>query len=241
MKNNIDFTDYTRITDVLLYLNDIISLNFTVVLSKNDKFGARKFFSFETEYNKDGLGNPMRSIKRTMSYYFVIDNREVFANGMIFRPQDVEYLNRIIELQILPWYFGDKKNNAFQIVDKTLVLKEFNPVTYTQSDSKYIIFEPKVIAFENGLYTQGIKLQLGSGDIIEMELDRFMGMVNVLKSDMYAVASSMINYVKIPPYGINEYKMVGLGSGKVKDNTQIPNYSGRGAASFLDNIGKKGN
>lgn len=237
--SNIDFTDYARITDILLWLDDIHTFNFTVALSKKNKLGNRQFFAFETEY-PDGR-DQLRSIKRTMNFYFTIDNREIFTAGMILRPQDVEYLNRIIADQILPWFF-DPKKNVFKIINQQLTLKEYTPVVYTQSDSKYIVFEPCVITYDNGQYGQGINLKLASSTV-QMDLDKFMGIVNLLKSDMYSIANSMINYTKIQPYGINTLQMSGLGSGKqnVFDRPEeISRFKSKPRTnSFLDNANKK--
>lgn len=215
----IDFTDYNRISDVLMYFTSTLTLNFTVSLSKKNQLGQRQFFQYETEYQSDYVGGgPLRSIKRNMNFYFTIDNREVFAGGMILRAQDVEMLMMLIQEKVLPWFFGGSKEYAFQIIENKLVLKEFEPVFYTQSDNKYLKFEPIVYSFEDGTFTQGVQMSLASGDVAPMELDKFMGFIHLLRSDMYAVACNMVNYVKIPPYGVNEFKVAGLGTGKQRDN-----------------------
>ena len=61
----IQFTDYDRITDILMYLSNNITLNFNVVLSRKDKTGKRSFFHYETEYPSKCLGvNTGRGIKK---------------------------------------------------------------------------------------------------------------------------------------------------------------------------------
>ena len=93
--NNVDFTEYNRITDILMYLSNVLTLNFTVALSKKTKFGGRQFFQYEVEYGSDDNSNSsLRSIKRNMNFYFTIENREVFASGMMLRPQDIEIIIR---------------------------------------------------------------------------------------------------------------------------------------------------
>ena len=65
----IQFTDYDRITDILMYLSNTITLNFNVVLSRKDKTGKRSFFHYETEYPSKYLGvNTGRGIKRNMNF-----------------------------------------------------------------------------------------------------------------------------------------------------------------------------
>ena len=216
---SIDFTDYNRITDVLMYFTETITLNFTVSLYSKTKTGERRFFQYETEYGTgDVFNSKTRSIKRNMNFYFTIDNRDQFTAGMLLRPQDVEALNILIDQKILPWFFGDESINAFQIIDNKLCLKTFEEVYFTQSDNKYIKFEPIVYSYEDGSFSQGIKMTLASGDTIPINLDKFLGFMHLLRSDMYAVATSLINYVKTPPYGINEYKVGGLGTGKPKED-----------------------
>jgi hypothetical protein len=60
---SIDFTEYDRITDTLMWLADNITLNFTVGLSKKAKSGERAFYHYETRYGSDKYGSPLRSIK----------------------------------------------------------------------------------------------------------------------------------------------------------------------------------
>ena len=72
MNNNIDFTEYDRVQDTLMYLTDKIVLTFIVALSKKTLGGQRSFFHYETQYNSDSYGSQLRSIKRNMSYYYTI-------------------------------------------------------------------------------------------------------------------------------------------------------------------------
>lgn len=237
--SNIDFTDYDRITDVLMYLSDKITLNFVLSLSKKTLNKERQFFHYETKYNSDSYnGTELRSIKRNMNFYFVLGNREIFGNGIVLRPQDVELLIRIIDQKVLCWFFGTVKEHAFRYIDGKLVLGEFSPVVYTQSETKYISFEPIVYCYEEtGQYAEGITMIFPNGDSTPMNLDKFMGFFHLLKSDMYSVACSLANYAKMQPYGINVYSPTGLGaSPKPKDNwnSKPINYNGFGSNAFLD-------
>ena len=141
--NNIDYTEYDRITDTLMWLSDNISLNFTVGLSRKTKTGERAFYHYETKYGSDKYGTPLRSIKRQISYAFTIDCKDDFLAGMMLRPQDVELIVRIIDKKVFPWYFGDNKQLAFKVIDDKLVLKEFTPVPFVQ-DSKWLSFQPAI-------------------------------------------------------------------------------------------------
>ena len=78
-----------------------------------------------------------------------------------------------------------------------------------------------------------------------MTIDKFMGLYNILKSDMYGIACSLATYAKCGPYGTNVYRPTGLG---VSPNQQRSDsgwnnqnsYKGFGANSFLNNASKKG-
>ena len=244
----IQFTDYDRITDILMYLSNTITLNFNVVLSRKDKAGGRSFFQYETAYSSKFTGVDIgRSIKRNMNFYYTLDNKNDFANGFIIKPQDVMILNMIIENQILPWFF-DPEKRIFSITkegDRLIIKGKFEPVNYTQSEYKYISFVPIIYTYEDGTFKEGIRIYLNSqSEFADLDIDRFMGLVCILKNtDMYATACSMVNYVKMPPYGTNIFSMTGLGGGYVQDNWQesedITKDKSQRQNNFLDNAKKK--
>lgn len=244
MNNDINFSDYDKITDILMWLSDNITLNFVVSLNKTTKLGTKKFFHYETMYGVDKFtNNPNRSIKRNMNFYFVIDNRDNFANGLLLRPQDVYTLDMLITNEVLPWYFGTKEQLAFRIINKELKLAEYTPVTWAQSDIKYITFEPYVYEFEDGTSAQGIRWVLYSGDVILMSLDKFLGFLQLIRSDMYAIACANVTYAKTQPYGINVYDSRGLGGGRnaQQDSSEWRSKQDTGATtqSFMNNLRSK--
>jgi len=218
---NIDYTDYDRITDKLMFLSNTITLNFTVVLAKKDKMGNRSHIHYEAEYpSKFRDQNMSRSIKRDILYYFTIDNSTDFGNGLVLRPQDVEILKMLLDQQILPWFFGVKR--VFGIKDNKLFVKNYgDPVVYAQSDYKFISFTPIVFEYEDGTFKEGIRIYLNNQDAFaDLDIDRFMQFVNIIKcTDMYNAALNMINYVKIPPYGVNMHRSAGLGSDAYQYNS----------------------
>lgn len=115
MSNNIDFTQYERIQDYLMYLSDKITLSFVLALSKKSINGQRSFFHYETKYNSDSYGSELRSIKRNMNYYFLISDKNIYGSGIVLRPQDVEIIIMLIKQRVLPWFFGTTEQHAFQI------------------------------------------------------------------------------------------------------------------------------
>lgn len=244
----IEFSEYDRITDTIMWLGDNITLNFTVGLSRKSRNGDRMFFEYETQYGSDKYGSPMRSIKRQMSFAFTIDIRDNFLAGMMLRPQDVELLCRIIDIKVLPWYFGNSREQGFKIIEDKLILKEFEPATLVQ-DSRWISFQPEVATDpRTEMETRGVRVELYSGYVWVMTIDKFMGFYHILKhTDMYAIACAMVNYVKTPPYGTNIYVAQGLGISPTGSNNtvddawkQATNKHGFASNSFLeDSKGKE--
>lgn len=259
--SNITFDQYDRITDNIFWFDQNITMSFTVGLSRRSKDGGRIHFHYETEVPSKYIGvQKSRSIKRSMSYYFTIDNRRDFANGFILRQQDVYMLCHIIESQILPWFF-DLKKRIFSIIkdgdDEKLIISEYKPVIYAQENNRYLKLEPIICTFTDESVKEGIRLTLNSeSEYVDMDIDKFLGFYAILsKTDMYAVACSMINYAKMPPHGLNIYRPIGLGGGISSDNWSSSEDvlyesssssnngiagSGNGSGkSFLDNIGRK--
>lgn len=211
---SIDFTEYDRITDTLLYFNDDCVLNFTVALSRKSRTGERIFYHYESMYGSDKYGGKLRSIKRYMNFYFVIDIKSDFNKGFIIRPQDAEMLTRLIEAKVLPWYFGNQNQVAFQIINDKLALTSYEPVIYTQAglyDTKYLSFEPVVLS-ENDLDIRGVRMDLSTGYSFTITIDKFMGFFRLLNSDMYTAATGLLTYAKSEPYGINSHTLQGLGA-----------------------------
>ena len=244
----IQFQDYDRISDLLLYLSDTITLNFTVALSRKSKDGGRAFFQYESEYDSKYIGQlKSRSIKRQMNFYFTIDNKNDFGNGFILRPQDVIIVLKVIEDQLLPLYF-DPKKRIYKVIENKLIIKgEFNPIVYAQSEYKFISFVPIVCEYNDG-FKEGVRLTVNS-DYVDIDIDKLMGFYYILKNtDMYSVACSMVTYVKQPPYGVNTFKGGGLAGGSYSDqwssntndiDNQYDKSTQKRENNFLNNLGRK--
>lgn len=235
-----EYMDYDKITDLLMFFSNDILLKFSVLLSKNvsKTNKSRKFFHSECIYSSKYMDtNESVSIIRNMNmYYFLIDIKNDFLGSIVLKPGDVEILKMLLDQRILPWFFGN--NKAFQIIDNKLYLGEYGEsVMYTQDDYKYLGFTPIVITYEDGQSKQGIRINVNNQDTFaDLDIDSFMTFVNIIKcTDMYNAACNLINYVKMPPYGINQFKSVGLGSGGYRND--MSGYNNKGN-SFLNNAKK---
>lgn len=240
------YTEYDRITDILMYLSSSFTLNFNVILSKKDKSGSRSFFQYETEYGSKFIGTDKgRSIKRIMQFFFTIDNKKDFTNSFMMRLQDVYLITTIIEKRLFPLIFGERR--VYKIIEKQLVIVDkVDPILYAQSEYKFLLFEPIVYQYENKTYKEGVRISVNSKfDTIDMDIDKFLGFYYLLKTtDMYTAAATLINFVKLPPHGINVYSQIGLGGG-----APLPDWSQTNDISetkepvknnFLDNTRRKG-
>lgn len=237
---DIDYTEYDRITDTLMWLSDNVSLTFTVALSRKGKSGDRIHYHSEYQYGSDKYGNDLRSIKRNMNFYFVIDVKTDFVAGMLLRPQDVELILRLLDMRVMPWFL---EAGMFTIRDNKLVLGTYEPVVYDQGNSKTLAFEPAIYVDPySELESRGIRMSLTSGDAWVMSIDQFMGFYYILKhTDMYSAACALCNYTKIPPYGINSMNSKGLGAvPQYRNASANRSFNGFNSNSFLDNAKQKG-
>lgn len=246
------FEDYDRVVDTLMYFTDSITLKFTVVMAKNMKStNARRFFQYEVEKaSKYPGGDPTRNINRNMTFFFSIDIKDEFGGGFVIKPGDAYMLLDMINRQVLPWYYSDSESNAFQYIKNVLALKDYKPKVYTQSDIKYLKFEPSVMNIGDGSFSYGCKISINGLHDIEITLEQLMEFIKYLNTDMYAVACNLVTYAKTPPYGVGLYRPYGLGGGHVEDTwgqestdftTENTNSSSnrsnrKGSNSFLDSI-----
>lgn len=204
------YLDYDRISDVLLYLTTNITLKFNVKLSFADKFGHRKSFHresvFESKFSnvKDGY-----NIKRDVSFYWSIDDASNFNNGIMITIKDIFFFKLFVENKILPWYIGKTCIYGTSPDDNKIIIKgKFKPEQFVLSDYKYMEFIPIVLNYDNGRTTDyGIRIIINNpNNFIDINFNTFVAMYQLIAfTDPYAVASSMINYVKMPPYAQNVF------------------------------------
>lgn len=239
----VQFQDYDKIVDILMYLSKDITLNYNVILSKKSVSNERMFFHYETEYNSKYYGvDKGHTIKRNMTYFFTLDDKTNFLNSFIIRPQDVVLLLMGIENKVLSWFIG--KTRIYSLIDQKLVITgKYSSFDYVQNENKYISIHPIVITYEDGTFKEGVRLYLNTDAMYaDIDLDKFMGLYYTLKNtDMYSVACSMVTYVKTPPYEVNTFRLAGLGGGMVQDkwNEEVPTNNATNDNKFLNSIKKK--
>ena len=214
-----NFLFYDRITDTIMYLSDSIMLEFIVVLGYKKKDNTKAFFHSEWEkissYRLEDVSRTIR--RRPKRFYYSLTVRDSFDASIALKPEDVYILNKTIDDKVLPWFFGNTR--IFDIIEDKLIIKgEYKPYIYPQSEYKYLTIVPVVLDMGNGQYKEGVRMYLSSKNIFcDITIDTFLGFIFILKNtDMYNLCSSMMNYVKMAPYGINMGKATnGLGSNRL--------------------------
>ena len=209
----ISFYDYDRISDTLLYFDDVYSLRFVVNLSRK-KYGSndRVFFSREIVYPSKFMNQDnSRTIKRDLNFFFSIDSKIDYRNSVVLRPPDVYTLQYIIHEKVLPWVIGDKIKFGFTS-DKKLILKgRFSEERCVMDEYRYLGFIPIVIEYPDGTRAPGVRMYVNSPEtFVDYETHKLIHFYQLLaNTDMYAVACSLINFVKSAPYGVNEFNTNG--------------------------------
>lgn len=256
MSSSINYTDFDRITDSIMFLDTYHTLDFTTRLSTKDKNGYRRFYEFQTQYQTNQFldSNIGRSIKRTMSFYYVINNRQMFTGSIILRVNDVYILHELLETKVMSWFFGSSR--IYSEKDDRLYIKgQYNPVEYIKDLQNWLKFEPIVIQNEDNSFKEGVRMYICSNeDYVDMNIDKFLEFFGYLNyQNMYLQAEAQCNYVKISPYLSNNIIISGgLGSGggdngeslaETKYYQQPPQKSSTnknpGINNFLNNVKKK--
>ena len=210
-----DFEEYDRIADTILWLNSEVSLSFVVRLFYKAKDGSRRFFHSEVHKTSEMPHvDVSRSIKRIARFYFTIGNKNSWGDSLIFKPGDVFVFTKAIEERVFPWFFGETRIYS-QVEDRLAITGKCDPFVYREDEYKYISFVPVVLGLENNQYKEGIRVFLNNQDnMFDIDIDTLLNLYWIMKNtDMVTYASTMMNYVKTPPYGINVWQASGLGSG----------------------------
>lgn len=210
MNKPIDYIEYDKISDDLLFLGNNTILRFYVKLSKRGEDGTRYHFHKEYSYNSNYTNiHRVASIKRSFEYYLSIDKIDSSENNIMIRVQDI-LLFRMKLNEIVSW-FNDK---TFAIKkDRLIVLEKKSVEIPGLAFGKYIKFEPIVIDWESTQY-QGIRITLSDENVFtDISIDKFYGLVYTINEiNMYQSAQILLNYLGRPEFGTNLYEFENGGS-----------------------------
>lgn len=202
------FTIYNKITDAMMYFDDRYKLDFYVQLLKKGKNGSTVPFHSETMFYNRYLDQDVVSIKRSFSYGIILNDVTSFENSVIIRPKDIPIIQYHINNRILPWYMG--VDRVFDLDgDGRLYMIRNDQVEIPLSETSMLVFAPMIIDYQDDTSKEGCRLYINNFDnYINMSLDKLMEMVYyICNTDFYNVALTMLNYVKMGPYGVNRSSM----------------------------------
>lgn len=200
----IDYIDYDKISDDVLYLGSKLYLRMNVSLSDKADPDIRYHFHREFMYKDTHAPHDnFISIKRKFNYYLSLDRTDISQGGIMIRAQDMILLKSKLE-QVSVWFTG----NTFGTKDKQLVIRyKKDPVILDGlAQQKYIQFNPIVVVYDStGEQSPGVRITLGDPDIFaDITVDKFYGLKYTIDNfNLYQSAQLLINYLGRPEYGFN--------------------------------------
>lgn len=201
-----DALEYEQISDELMILDlQSASLRFNVKLFSKSANGSgenfHKEFRYDSKYTNRSIG---RSIRRSFTYFLTINGIKAMANNMPLQITIYDML--LFKAYLTNAYTWITSSNVFAIKDKKLIVisASYEILTmYTIYDKK-ISFEPVVLTKSNDLLTQGIRMIIDDNWVINIEANKFAGLLYLVDSiDMYNAAITLINYLPSPSFGNN--------------------------------------
>lgn len=200
---SVDYVDYDKITDDMMYLGNSVTMRFNVLLSKkfSNTDNSRRFFHSEYRYDsKYDDTQTAITIKRCFSYYMSIDvGGDNWDKSVMIRIQDIIILREIVNMAS-KWLMDD----TFKIENGSLTCKRKNTLKMALPDGKYLWFDPVVIEW-NGVQNQGVRVTISDpGIYVDMISDLFLGFKYLVDTvDMFGYAQNMVNYLGRPENGFN--------------------------------------
>lgn len=203
----ITFLDYDKISDTIMYLSKTVTLNFCVSLTRRNT-NTNKIVPFHSEYiyNSDYKNKKCYSIKRNFNAYFIINDYNDYNNSVMIRPQDIVFLQMLLQNNVIPWFIGSKRIFSIDSDGKIIIKGKYSPAEFPVSEYKYISMLPIIITYEDGTLKEGIRMIINNkNNFIDMDINKFMEFYYyICNTDIYCAATNLLNYVKIGPYGMNQ-------------------------------------
>ena len=234
------FTDFDKITDVLMYLSSDVTLNICMALNKKNKDG--NYVSFHSEFQYVNHGKECYSVKRTIMPFFQISDIKDFKNSIMIKAQDIVMIKMLIDNNILPWYMGNTRIYFFDDNNKLQMKGKYEFQEIRISDYSFIAFAPIILRYEDGTEKEGVRMLMNSKErFVDMQIDTFLAFYYFLTAtDLYAAGANMANYVKTMPYDVGLHNINGGSYEEARynqyeeDNFNVNKGSGKG--NFFKNL-----
>jgi hypothetical protein len=208
MKDIVKFHEYERISDVIMYLNQHLSLKINVNLNrKTQKTGIKKNFYEEYKYSssKYGTQEKLVTVRRHTDVHLGLEYNDYengIKEGLMIRPSDIIYLRNSVKLT-LDWFMSDKYKNLFVRDGESIRIKRRVEPIFVRNLAmdKFLAFEPTTISKFNGTDDVGVKIYISSDTLYtDVNLNSYMAFVYyILECNMYLSAQIMMNLM-----GMNE-------------------------------------
>ena len=201
-----NFTDYDKITDTLMYLDRRYQLNIVVHLTThNTKSNKINPFHTEYTYNNNSKDKTCYSIRRDINVAFEIKDRDDYEGSVYIRPCDIIFFTMMVQEQIIPWYIGKHRIYSFDNNNQLLIKGKFKPAEFPLSEYKFLRFTPIVLSFADDTYKEGVRITINKNEnYVDLDIGKLMEFIYYINNtDLHNAASSMLNYVKTMPYGVN--------------------------------------
>lgn len=211
MGDILQFNDFDKITDTILFLSNDITLSICLPLNSKTKDGKVKNFHSEYKYYSSQLNKESYSIKRNIQPYFSINDLKDFKNSIMLKVNDVWMLKMLIDNRIMPWFVGQNRIFFFDDNKRLQIKGKFDIQEFRLNDYNFMAFAPIVIRFEDGTDKEGIRFFLNNKDrYADLNIDTFIAFYCLLtKTDLYNAGANLANYVKTQPYDCGLYNING--------------------------------
>ena len=200
----IEYIDYDKLSDDILYLGSKLYLRMNVSLSSkdqdnNERHHFHKEYSYGSKYSKTGL----LSIKRSFAYYLSLELIDKTKAIVIIRSQDMILLKEKLA-DVSVWFnddtFGTRGTKLF-------VRRKREPVILSGlANESYLQFNPVAIVNEStGNQTPGVRITLSNESAFaDVDVDHFFSLLYTIDNfNMYLSAQVLINYLGKPNFGMN--------------------------------------
>lgn len=189
------FEDYEKISDLVMWFNKDVLLNFVVNLAKRDMNGNRSFFHKEWKYDsKYNDKDKVLSIKRNFGYYLIIECRQNKDDSLIIKQQDMIMLTANLKkvTKFASLFKYDEKHKKLQLSSA------YDSITCCIGRDRVIQFDPIVIIDDEGVREEreGIRISLSESFFFDISFDTFLEFYYIISTfNMYQAAITLVNYL----------------------------------------------
>ncbi len=201
-------SNYERINDLVYILSDDVRLVLSVVLASRQKGNSNIKYPYHQEFEYTKYDEQVITIKReaTSTLNFKSYTFNNVFDDVVLGAQHFERFYDVLD-QCKNWFNGSwpvfcKKNGK-------LYIQKDNPLAQPKVvgelfNNKWISFEPIVILEDNDMSSPGIRFVFNNKFKSDVTVDRYYGLLHVLKGfNMYMATSMLLNYVNTCTPGTN--------------------------------------